>query len=145
MDELMAYYAWDLAFSLPVLVVTVMPCHCEGGLKLPEVIDRVYAYVEQQTYPAVCIAYDLRSTDGRLPLNALMQSAAPSPKVQRVAVIGARARTDEMAVLIAAAAKQVTFPIRFFPSYAQAVPFLVGREAAPSPQERRTFRPPGTS
>lgn len=139
MAELTAYHAWDLAFPIPVLVVTVAVARPGAGQTIPALLDDVRAAVDAEQHAQVCVAYDLRAVDLRLPLEVLMQSTAPSPKVQRVAVIGTRSRIDEMAVLIMAAAKQFPYPIRFFRSYVQAVPFLAGTERAAQPPARQVL------
>jgi len=129
-------YRWSLVSAAPVLYVRVLGSLLSDPNAIPAIIDRVHAYAEQSLYPRVRLAYDITRTERHLPLPALMRRAAPSPRVQRVAVVGAGARTDEMAVLIMSAAKGLDYPLRFFATLDEAAPFLHEQEAQTVLQRR---------
>ncbi len=122
-------YRWSLVSAEPVLYVRVVGSLLGEPNTIPTIIDRVHAYIEQSLYPHVHLAYDITRTERRLPLPALMRRSAPSRRVQRVAIVGAGARTDEMACLIMGAAKGLNYPLRFFDTLEEAAPFLHGHEA----------------
>jgi len=118
-------YRWNVASSVPVLSVVITGRVLNDPTAIPTIIDQTHAYIDRHPqYGAVYIAYDMTRTERKLPLPALMQRSAYSPRVKRVAIIGARARTDEMAVLIMGAAKGVPYPYGFFDTPEAAARFL---------------------
>lgn len=118
-------YRWNMAGRVPVLSVVITGRLLNDPTAIPSIIDQTHAFIDRHPqYDAVYVAYDLTHTERKLPLPALMQRSAYSPKVKRVAVIGASARTDEMAVLIMGAAKGVPYPFGFFDTPEAAASFL---------------------
>lgn len=125
-------FQWDRDYAIPVLYIIVTGQSRNIGHSLPTLINRTHAYVEQcVACHAVHLVYDITGTPGTLPLNALMRRRPPSPKVKRAAIIGARSRADEMAVLIMAAAYNIPYEYGFFDSQVDALHFLQAPVAAP--------------
>ncbi len=124
-------YRWNLAGGVPVLSVVITGRLLDDPTAIPTIIDQTHAFIERHPqFTHVYIAYDLTHTERKLPLAALMRRSEYSAKVGRVAIIGAGARTDEMAVLIMGAAKRVPYTIAFFDTAEAAAPFLHGGVAA---------------
>ncbi len=131
MTDYRVEYRWNSAQPLPLLLVTVSGRLLADPRSLPQIIDQAHHVVDQhKDCEAVCLAYDLTRTEGRLPLHALMCRSVLSDKVRRVVVIGARARRDEMSVLIMAAAKRLPYEIDFFGTLEEAYPALGQQSAA---------------
>lgn len=132
MTDYQVDYCWDHSGPLAVLHVTLTGSLLSDPGAIPAIIDQAHALVDQSDALTACIAYDLTGMEGHLPLEALMRRGAPSPRVARVAIIGARTRPDEMAVLIMSAAKRVPYPVHFFATLADAAPFLTESQPAPN-------------
>lgn len=107
-------YCWDHSQTPPVLLARVSGSLLADPGAIPAIIDQTHTLVNQQAFlEAVHLVYDITHTEGRLPLAALMRRSVISPAVKRVVVLGARSRTDEMAVLIMSAAKRLPYDIAF--------------------------------
>jgi len=118
-------YCWDTSSSVPVLWIVVSGKLLDDPRALATIIDQAHLRANRdKDQTEVYLAYDFSATEGRLPLSYLMQWSHPCPKVKRVAMIGVRARIDEMAVLIMAAAKRVPYECRFFETREDARYFL---------------------
>lgn len=124
-------YRWHRDHAIPVLHVTIAGALPTIGHSLPAIINRAHARIDQcADCHAVHLVYDISGTSGRLPLAALMRRDQPSRKVERAAIVGARTRADEMAVLIMAAACRLPYDFEFFDSPAAAAAYLRATEPA---------------
>jgi hypothetical protein len=122
-------YRWDVSQTIPVLWLVVTGRLLTDHSAISSMIDQAHALAERHDeYNAVHLAYDLRATEGTLPLSMLMRRTRTSGKIKRVAIIGARSRLDEMAILISASAKQLPYEFGFFTSQEHAVDFLYARD-----------------
>ena len=118
-------YRWGVNHGVPVLTITVTGQLSDPTTNLPALINRAHTVVNRcDLCSAVYLVYDFTGTSGKLPLEALMRRGTPSPKVKRVAVIGADSRSDEMAVLIMASARHIPYEFGFFPTLTDAAAFL---------------------
>ncbi|NDJ76047.1 MAG: hypothetical protein GYB65_07290 [Chloroflexi bacterium] len=129
MADFQVEYRWDTSHAIPILFITVSGHILTDAGTIPGIIDKTHALVEKCGWNTVYLVYDICQTEGRLPLNAMMSRSAFSSRVRRVIVVGAKARTDEMAVLIMGAAKQVPYDITFCDSLDNALSLLYGRAA----------------
>lgn len=122
-------YRWDTDHAVPILFVTVTGSILSDPATIPTVIDETHTRIEQRTdLDSVYLAYDVTGTERTLPLAALMGRTLFSSKVKRVVLIGVRARTDEMSVLIMGTAKQVPYEYRFAETLADAAPHLYDQD-----------------
>lgn len=122
-------YRWDVSQAIPVLWLMVTGKLLTDHRAISTMIDQAHAYADRyDQYNPIHLAYDIRATEGKLPLAMLMGRTRVCSKVKRVAVIGARSRLDEMAMLIMAAAKQLPYEFGFFSSSDHAVEFLYARD-----------------
>ncbi len=117
-------YEWYLDSKIPILLVAAAGDLLSDDHALAQMIDQAHYRAGQSEYPAVFIIYDLSLTEGKLSLFALMRRSQPSPNVCGVAFVGTRTRADEMAVLIQAAAKRISYSSWFFKTRREALFFL---------------------
>ena len=117
-------YHWDFRYQLPMLQVQLSGTLLNSQHTLPQMIDNVHAVIQRSDHDAVYLLYDFSSTERRLPLASLMQRTRVSPKVKRVAIVGTRARVDEMSVLIMRSAKQIPYDYGFFNTIDESVLFF---------------------
>jgi hypothetical protein len=123
-------YHWDTSYVTPVLFVTTTGKILSDPQTIPTIIDQTHALIEKQReHAALILVYDTIGTERRLPLESLMGRQVFSPKVKGVILIGARARTDEMAVLIMSAAKRLPYDIQFFDTRDEAEAYLRAQDA----------------
>jgi hypothetical protein len=123
MKNYQVHFRWDLSHAIPLLLVTVSGRLLSDPTALPAIIDQAHACAEDRE-EGVYIVYDFRGTEGKLPLHALMRHTRTCRRVRQVAVVGARARSDEMAFLIMGAAKRVPYGHVFFKSPEEAIMHL---------------------
>ena len=122
-------YHWDVSQAIPVLWLVVSGKLLTDHRTISNMIDQAHAYAERHDeYNLIHLAYDIRATEGKLPLAMLMGRTRMCNKIKRVAIIGARSRLDEMAMLIMAAAKQLPYEFGFFSSQDHAIDFLYERD-----------------
>ncbi|MBN1200649.1 MAG: hypothetical protein JXJ20_02215 [Anaerolineae bacterium] len=127
MPDYTVEFRWDISPTRAVLWITLQGNLLSDPQSIPTIIDQAHAYADRyEGHKPVCLAYDLSSTEQQLPLAALMRRTRISAKVKRVAIIGARARTDEMAVIIMANAKRIPFEFKFFKTREAAHNYLHG-------------------
>jgi hypothetical protein len=128
MTDYQVDYHWDDTHSIPILTIAVSGRLLTDKRSIPAIIDQGHTYVEQnKECKAVYLIYDFSKTEGRFPLDALMRSTPYSHKIKEVAIIGAHARTDEMALLIMGAAKRIPYEYRFFHSFNAARDYFYGQ------------------